>query len=172
MDASRFLKEGQTEAVVGFFDLTRYAEWSKGRPPADMLELATALFDRTGRAVTDGGGLLVKAIGDAGLFLFPADDPDRAVSALRALKTDIDAWLWDIGYPGVLGVMVQLGPVAFGLVGAPDDKRFDVYGETVNRAALMSRGGFVIGTAFHDRLPPATRQHFSQTSPDEFALSE
>ncbi len=77
-----------------------------------MLDLATGLFKRTGRTIADAGGQLVKVIGDAGMFVFPADDPDRAVLSLQAMKRDCDAWLVKRGYPDVMVVKVQLGPVA------------------------------------------------------------
>ncbi len=83
----------ETVVIVGFFDLTEFAKWSEARPPRELLDLATGLFERTGRALAGAGGELVKAIGDAGMFVFPADDPDRAVLSLQAMKRDCDAWL-------------------------------------------------------------------------------
>ncbi len=61
----------ETVVIIGFFDLMGFARWSEGRPPRDLLDLATALFKRTGRVIADAGGQLVKVIGDAGMFVFP-----------------------------------------------------------------------------------------------------
>ena len=90
MDLKALTERDETVVIVGFFDLMGFAKWSEGRPPRDLLDLATALFKRTGRTIADAGGQLVKVIGDAGMFVFPADDPDRAVLSLQAMKRDCD----------------------------------------------------------------------------------
>ncbi len=158
--------------IVGFFDLMGFAKWSEGRPPGDLLDLATALFKRTGRTIADAGGQLVKVIGDAGMFVFPADNPDRAVLSLQAMKRDCDAWLSKRGYPDVMVVKVQLGPVACGQVGPPGDERFDVYGLTVNRAAMMRGRGFTLGASLVDRLRDETRQGLTRSYDDEFVAAD
>ena len=66
-------------------------------------------------------------------------------------------WLAKRGYPGVMVVKVQLGPVACGPVGPPSDERFDVYGLTVNRAAVMRGRSFTLGASLVDRLRTETR---------------
>jgi class 3 adenylate cyclase len=162
----------ETVVIVGFFDLTEFAKWSEARPPRVLLDLATELFERSGRAITDAGGQLVKAIGDAGMFVFPADDPDRAVVSLQAMKRDCDAWLAKRGYPGVMVVKVQLGPVACGQVGPPGGERFDVYGATVNRAAMMRGRGFTLGGDLVDRLRTETRQGLTRLHDDEFVAGD
>jgi adenylate cyclase len=161
----------ETVVIVGFFDLTEFAKWSETRPPRELLDLATALFKRTGRAIADGGGRLVKAIGDAGMFVFPADDPDRAVLSLQAMKRDCDAWLAKRGYPGVMVVKVQLGSVACGRVGPPGNECFDVYGSTVNHAAMMRGRSFTLGASLVDRLRTETRQGLTRFHGDEFAAN-
>ena len=161
-------ERGETVVIVGFFDLTEFAKWSEARPPRELLDLATALFERSGRAIAEGGGQLVKAIGDAGMFVFPADDPDRAVLSLQAMKRDCDAWLAKRGYPGVMVVKVQLGPVACGQVGPPGGERFDVYGATVNRAAMMRGRSFTLGAGLVDRLRTETRKGLTRSHNDEF----
>jgi class 3 adenylate cyclase len=168
MDLRVLTECDETVVIVGFFDLTGYAKWSEERPPRELLDLAIALFKRTGRTIADAGGQLVKAIGDAGMFVFPADDPDRAVLSLQAMKRDCDAWLAKRGYPGVMVVKVQLGPVACGQVGPPSDERFDVYGLTVNRAAVMRGRSFTLGASLVDRLRTKTRQGLTRSHDDEF----
>ncbi len=109
-------KHDEIIVIVGFFDLQGYAKWSEGRSPRELLDLATELFNRTGRAVEDAGGHLIKAIGDAGLFVFPAGKPDRAVLALMKTKRGCDVWLAELGYPNAMSVRVQVGPIACGRV--------------------------------------------------------
>ena len=168
MDMQRLTRRDETVVIVGFFDLRGYAKWGEGRPPRELLEMATDLFSCTGRAIKDAGGRLIKAIGDAGLFVFPADEPDKAVLALMGMKRDCDAWLAERGYPDVMSVKVQIGPVACGRVGPPEDERLDVYGETINDAARMRGRTFTVAGGLVDRLKIESRQNFVRFDEHEF----
>lgn len=158
----------ETVIIVGFFDLMGYAKWCEERPPREVLELARELFTRTGKVIAKADGRVIKAIGDAGLFVFPAEDLDRAVLALLDMKRTTDAWLAESSYPDVMSVKVQWGPVAFGRVGPPDDERLDVYGKTVNHAAMMKGRPFTVAAALAEQLGPETGQLFKRFNDDEF----
>lgn len=67
MDLKALCEHDETVVIVGFFDLMGFAKWSEERLPRELLDLATALFKRTGSTIADAGGQLVKAIGDAGI---------------------------------------------------------------------------------------------------------
>ena len=153
---------GETELLVGFFDLAGYARWCEGRAPAESLDLATELFARTGADIAVSGGRLVKAIGDAGLFVFPPDDPDAAVEAMVEIKHRTDAWLAERNYPGAMTVKMNAGPVACGPVGAPGREHADVYGPAVNRAAMLKGRGVVITPELHARLSSRVREMFAE----------
>ena len=172
MDLKTLTEHDEIVVIVGFFDLMGFAKWSEGRPPRDLLDLATGLFKRTGHTIANAGGQLVKVIGDTGMFVFPADDPDRAVLSLQAMKRDCDAWLAKRGYPDVMVVKVQLGPVACGQVGPPGDERLDVYGLTVNHAAMMRGRSFTLGASLVNRLRVQSRQGLSRSHDDEFVAEE
>ncbi len=49
MDLKALSERDETVVIVGFFDLTGFAKWSEERPPRELLDLAIALFKRTGR---------------------------------------------------------------------------------------------------------------------------
>ena len=168
MDMKALTRRDETVVIVGFFDLMGYAKWGAGRPPRELLEMAIELFSRTGRAIGKAGGRLIKAIGDAGLFVFPAGDPDRAVLALMAMKGDCDAWLAESGYPDVMSVKVRIGPVACGMVGPPEAERLDVYGEAVNRAAMMRGRTFTVSAGLVDLLKTESRRNFESFDDYEF----
>ena len=170
MDLKALVDANETVVIVGFFDLMGFAKWSKGRLPSELLDLATVLSKRTGRVIADGGGHLVKMMGDAGMFIFPADDPDHVVNSLQAMKRNCDIWLADRGYPDVIAVRIQLGPVACGRVGSPGDERFDVYGETVNRAAMMQGRSFAVGASLFDLLEAKSKRGFKRFNEDEFVF--
>ena len=96
---------------------------------------------------------MVKAIGDAGLFAYPAEAADAPVRAMAGLKLDLDAWLASRGYPGP--VTMNAGAVAVGEVGAPGRGRIDVYGQVVNAAAMLRGRGLVITAALHAQHLPS-----------------
>ena len=168
MDMQPLSTRDEIVVIVGFFDLLGYARWCEDRPPRELLNLAMELFNRTGRAINAAGGRLIKAIGDAGLFVFPADEPDRAVLELKKMKRDCDKWLAELGYPNVLSVKVQVGPVACGKVGPPEDRRLDLYGGVVNRAALMRGRTFTVAVGLFNQLSRDFRQEFVRFDEDEF----
>ena len=76
------------------------------------------------------------------------------------------------GYPDVMVVKVQLGPVACGQVGPPGDERFDVYGLTVNHAAMMRGRSFTLGASLVDRLRAESRQGLTRSHDDEFVAAD
>ena len=168
MDLQSLSLRDETVVNVGFFDLLLFTRWSEGRPPRELLDLASGLFQRTGRAIDAGGGKLIKAIGDAGLFVFAADDPDGTVRVLKDMRRACDAWLAHRGYPGQMVVKVQLGPVAGGQVGAPGDERFDVYGSTVNHAAMMRGCNFTLSAELVAQLQPELQKRLKRFGDDEY----
>ncbi len=86
------------------------------------------------------------------------------------MKRDCDEWLAQRGYPGTMAVAVQYGPVACGFVGPPGDRRFDVYGMTVNRAAMMRGHEFALEASLANLLGADTRAAF--TEQDDGSLVE
>ena len=170
MDMQPLIGRDETIVIVGVFDLMGFAKWSENRRPKELLELATALFHRTGNAIKDADGRLTKAIGDAGLFVFSADEPDKAVLALMEMKRDCDTWLAERGYPDVMSVRVQVGPVACGSVGPTEDERLDVYGEVVNHAAMMRGRTFTISEGLVDQLTIDLQRNFVRLDGNEYVV--
>jgi|TARA_B100000315_G_C14568967_1_gene584480 adenylate cyclase len=168
MDLLALTENEETVLIVGFFDIRGFSKWSEGRVPREMYDFATELFERTGAHISEAGGYLIKSIGDAGLFIFPAGEPDKAVQALLEMKNNCDAWLKQIDYPEVMSVKVQIGPVACGYMLIEGEKRFDIYGKTVNRAAMMKGHVFALSADLFDELSENVQQNFSQfNTPDD-----
>jgi len=170
MDLQALADQVDSVAIVGFFDLQGFSDWSETQQPREMLEFAIALFHRTGRAIENAGGKQIKAIGDMGLFVFSADDPDRAVNALRHMKRDCDLWLTEYGYPGTMAIRVQLGPISCGMVGAAGREQFDLYGLAVNRAAMMRGGGIVLGPGLAEKFVEGSHFKLRKIGNDGFQV--
>lgn len=149
--------KGEVELVLGFYDLTRYLVWASSLPPADLLALMDGYFDLTAGLLRASGGEFVKAIGDAGFAVFPADAAETAVEAFLQVRSQGDAWLAGEGIDSEAQVRLHLGRVAVGLVAG----RPDVYGDAVNRAATLRGGDFVVTEALFVRLGPDLRARFT-----------
>jgi len=155
----------ETNLLVAFYDITGYMSYARGRPPADVLNMCAGYFDLTGAIIEGNGGRLIKTIGDAGLCIF--NDADKGVTALRRLQREGDSYLRDEGWPGHAVVKAHWGPVALGWVGAPGNKRLDVYGDTVNTAAVLNarEPGFAMTPQVFRQLSKEARQAFKRHTP-------
>ncbi len=160
MELTALTENDETDLIVGFFDLRGFSKWSEDQNPRALFDFATELFERTGAYINDTGGYLVKSIGDAGLFVFPVDQPDQVVMDIHKMKQDTDAWLKDIDYPEVMSVKIQMGSVACGFMAIGGAQRFDVYGATVNHAAMMKGWPFSISSELHQQLNEENRNLF------------
>ena len=112
-----------TATVVGFVDLVRFAAITE-QVADDELERMIDRFEEVAHdAITDGGGRIVKMIGDAVMYV--ADDPVRAVTVALDL---VDAYSDDELVP----------PARAGLAyGTALAREGDYYGPTVNLAARI-----------------------------------
>jgi len=109
--------------VIGFVDLVRFAAITE-QVADDELERMIDRFEEVAHdAITDGGGRIVKMIGDAVMYV--ADDPVRAVTVALDL---VDAYSDDELVP----------PARAGLAyGTALAREGDYYGPTVNLAARI-----------------------------------
>jgi len=156
---------GQGELLVTFFDLTRYMHHCRETPDRVVLEQMAGFFSLTGAIIEKGGGLLVKAIGDAGLATFPGDETDKGVRTLLGVRDQGEVWLSKHDIQSRVIFKPHVGPVAYGPVGAPGRERFDIYGKTINTAALLESKGFAMTPQVFRRLEPATRKLFKKHTP-------
>jgi len=118
-----------------------------------------------GDIVESAGGRVIKFIGDAGLVVFPEEKVDAGVLALRELQQRGDQWFADRDSPCRHVVKAHLGPAACGMVGTRTEKRFDVFGATVNTAALLKSRGFAMTPQVFRKLSPDTRKLFKKHTP-------
>lgn len=148
--------------LVAFIDLTGFAMQSTRVPDDELAEVVDGYYEIVAASIADAGGRVVKFIGDGVLIVFDADDADRGVTALLALKDDVDRYLEARGWPCRLLVKAHVGPVIAGPYGARGDKRFDVIGKTVNTAAMIDAAGVALSAEAFRKLSPETRQRFKK----------
>ena len=155
----------ETDLLVAFADLTQFARFSRGISDIELFRTMNDYFELVGVIVAEGGGTVIKFIGDAGLFVFPHEGVDAGVRALHRLQTEGDAWLETRGLPCRHQIKAHFGPVVLGPIGARGTKRLDVYGQTVNTAALLKGQGLSITSQVFRKLAPATRKRFKKHTP-------
>jgi len=123
-------EEGTAKLSVGFADLSRYTSVSRELDPQELAHLIDGFTADAADAIVDGGGRLVKTIGDEVMFA-ALDAGTVAEIALRLL----DAISPERGYPAL-----RVGLATGGVV----PREGDLFGRTVNlanRLVVVARPG-------------------------------
>jgi adenylate cyclase len=141
--------QATSPVAVGFVDLVRFAAVTEEVADEELEQLILRFEDVAHDAIAQGGGRVVKMIGDAVMFV--ADDPEQAT--LIALEL-VDAYAHDPLLP----------PARAGLsVGSVLARDGDYYGPTVNLAArivdIARPSRVVVSDELHHAL--ATSGHFA-----------
>jgi len=140
---------------VGFVDLVRFAAVTENVADDELERLIVRFEEVAYDAIVDGGGRMVKMIGDAVMFV--ADDPERATLVAIDL---VDAYARDDLLPPARAGL------ALGQVLARDG---DYYGPPVNLAARIvdvARPSRVVASdELRDALLPSGRFSFRRLPP-------
>ncbi|MBT5241683.1 MAG: adenylate/guanylate cyclase domain-containing protein [Rhodospirillaceae bacterium] len=155
----------EMDLLVGASDFTGYVKYCRTVPTRTAFDLLAGYFDYTGGMIADAGGRFVKAIGDAGLTAFRAEDADAGVRAHLDVQHLGNIWLKENGYPGHARFRLNLGPLTCGPLGAPGQAHFDIIGSTVNIAARVGTEGFAMTPTVFRALEPTTRKLFKKHTP-------
>ena len=156
----------ERELVVGLYDLRGYTIYCEKTEPMRALDVMARYAELAAAILQDAGGWFVKPIGDAGLFAFPAEQADDAVSAVLALQNRGDPWLTAQGYKGWVRTHMHVGMVAIGRIGAKGREQLDIIGKTVNIVgAMRSEGTIAMTPALFRRLSPPLRKLFKKHTP-------
>ncbi len=135
--------EGETiRAAVWTCDLRGFTTMADTKPVAEVLATLDRYFEIMCAPIGEGGGEVLKFIGDAVLAIFPAGDDERAACrrALAAAKeaiTGMRSWSATRGEPIRVGVALHVGNVTYGNVGAQRRLDFTVIGAAVNEVCRV-----------------------------------
>ncbi len=129
------------EATVMFVDIAGFTHMSERLPPAELIGLLNAYFERATTLVADAGGVVVGFAGDGFLAAFnaPRSLDQHAACALRAAD-DLQRLVTNERFGGEsvrIRIGIATGPVAAGIVGGAAHQTFTVYGDTVNLAQRL-----------------------------------
>ena len=155
----------ELDLIVAFFDLSGFARASRGFDTRELFDLLDQYYEFVGGTLAPAGGTVVKFMGDAGLVVYPPEAADAAVRSMMSLRAEGDAWLSDRGCASRHVIKAHVGPVVCGRVGTRENKRFDVFGLTVNTAAMLPSHGLAISPGLFRKLSPATRKLLKKHTP-------
>ncbi|WP_293860520.1 adenylate/guanylate cyclase domain-containing protein [uncultured Alsobacter sp.] len=123
-------------AVILLADMRGFTAFSNAHPTGEVIERLNRAFDAAAHPIAEHGGQILKFMGDALLAVFLTGGGDTlAATATRALRaaTAIQAHAG----PFALDVVVHVGEVHYGNIGASDRLDFTVIGPAVNETSRM-----------------------------------
>lgn len=156
-DAARRVLDGQIRrgdgevipSVIWYSDLRKSTTMADTMPGADFLSALNDFFECTAGAVLDGGGDVLRFIGDAVMAIFPigkgAYTPEEACRAALAASRDAEIRLAKVnanrladGQPELaMGLGLHVGDVMFGNIGTPERVEFSVIGPAANEVCRL-----------------------------------
>jgi adenylate cyclase len=144
------IKRGMGEtirAVIWLCDLRGFTVLSERLPRDALIELLNQYFGRMCAAIEDGGGEVLKFIGDALLGIFPITGEGAAAACSRASAAAekaqealgaFNAAQAAAGKPTIeYGIALHVGDVMYGNIGGENRLDFTVIGPAVNLAARI-----------------------------------
>ena len=152
-----------TRVLVGFTDLIRWFQNTRGRPSAEVFAEIGDFYRKIDAAVDDVGGTVIKYLGDAALVVFPEELADVGIMALLQLKREVDASFRQRRIDSGMHVNCHFGEVTMGKLGSVD--RLDVIGETVNVCATLPHQGVTLSPQAFRCLTPEHRRAFHRYTP-------
>lgn len=134
----------EVDAVLGIASIAGASVASETHGDAAMATLLDRVYGFAEDAAHRGHGRIVKVMGDGVLFMFPVDRAGDAVNALEEFRVRASAAAREVDGRCRMQVKLTAGPVLAGEMGPPSDRRFDVYGRTLNALFKMKSDDFVV----------------------------
>jgi class 3 adenylate cyclase len=149
--------------VIAFVDLDRFQIASRRVRDEALVEILEDYYERIVSGLKPAGGRVVKFMGDGALVVFPLERATHAARALLMLKSEIDARHVKRKFASPFVARMHVGEVMSGQLGPKGDKRYDVVGQAVNRAATLHLGdGVVLSSEAWGKLDVRTQKLFKQ----------
>ena len=153
------------DMVVVFSDLTGFAHFSNNIETEDLFNFMFEYCELVGHIIEQTGGTVIKFIGDATLIAYNGESADKAVSGLLDLKESGDKWLQNRGINCRHIIKAHIGSVLCGRIGNKYNKRFDIFGPTVNTTFRLNSNGFAMTPQLFRTLSSKTRKLFKKHTP-------
>ncbi|KQV83168.1 adenylate/guanylate cyclase domain-containing protein [Rhizobium sp. Root1220] len=167
-------------AAILLADLKDFTSLNERWPPEKIVGWLNEHFDAIAGPVEENGGEVLKFMGDSLLAIFPADleDPSQACdlafsSARMAMKANqaLNARRAALSEPQLLvDVVLHVGQVFYGNIGASRRLDFTAIGRAVNEAARMEKIADTVGYSLLASAPFAAQLPVGFESMGSFVL--
>jgi adenylate cyclase len=134
---------GETiRAAIWSCDLRGFTAMADRLPAAEVVATLDRYFETVCAPIAEGGGEVLKFIGDAVLAIFPAGDDEvaacrRALAAAKGAIVGIRRWNEEREEAIGVGVALHVGDVTYGNIGAQRRLDFTVIGAAVNEVCRV-----------------------------------
>ena len=137
------------ERVIVFIDVHNYSMAFDGL--LESCEFLQEMYEKLGDLIVGHGGEIIKYLGDAMLSIFPAGFEVEAVACGQAMRKAFADMVETRGLPAEMELEVGIGAgqVVVGECGHRTLRQRDVFGEEVNRTAMI---GHYRGIAITERV--------------------
>ncbi|NKB52680.1 MAG: adenylate/guanylate cyclase domain-containing protein [Rhizobiaceae bacterium] len=144
LDGAIKLGDGrETQAVVWYSDMRRSTELADTMSPDDFLQLLNDYFECTAGPAIECGGEVLDFIGDAVLVIFPFENDEDMVQAVRCATLAMERSMQCVRETNErrrshgmtefdFGIGLNTGTVMFGNIGVASRLSFSVVGPTIN----------------------------------------
>jgi adenylate cyclase len=169
------IRRGDVEtirAAIWLSDMRGFTTLSERLPPKELIDLLNRYFDAQVPAILEGGGEVLKFMGDGLLAIFPiAGDGDAAAVCRRALASALAARDRIAELPRTentegtrFGLALHTGEVMYGNIGGGNRLDFTCIGPAVNLAARLEKvaaklGATIVASADFARHLPGELVH-------------
>lgn len=155
-------RERQLVTVV--IDLARFTQAVVGMSAMDIAALIDRFYNGASTVITQGGGRVVKYLGDGCLAAFPADEALQAIDAVDAIRMQVRDLAAEFDLDLEMGANVHICTVAEGEFGVDDT--YDIVGMGLIHTFRMASGaGVRISEPVYRKLPSARRTQWSKHQP-------
>jgi class 3 adenylate cyclase len=147
-------------------DLSGYARAFRHQTDEQMAGFLDEYYALAESVISDGGGKVIKFMGDSVLARFVPEEAPVAVAAAVALSTQVERLAEQSGLSVSLGANIHLGTAVEAELGQGSSRRLDVIGRAVNQAFLLGKGpGIRISEAVYRKLPSGERTPWEKNRP-------
>jgi len=164
------------DAVILFCDLRGSSKLAEHYDLKGFLDVLNDYYEITAGAVIEGGGEVLRYIGDASLAIFPLERYETKENACRsALEVALNAVRRGErvngdrrgrGEPPIeFGIGLHIGTVMYGNIGTPERIEFTVIGQAANEAARIEakckdlEETILVSDSFAGSIPSSWRSH-------------
>lgn len=155
----------ENNRLIALFDLPGTTKAFQSRGDLDMAALLQDFYEECEEVLTQGGGTVVKFMGDACLAVFPPSEATQCAGAVVELRARVKSLGEKYGVPIGLGANLHIATVVEGEFGVGINRRTDILGRGVNQTFLLGRGeGIRLSEPVYRALPSGMRSPWRTAS--------